>query len=94
MSKGPLAAGKKNYLHPFRSFAQQRRHGVQTSIVRIDQRIVEDQRNGGAAIAEEIREGETGQHGELLLGAPAQRDAILTLAGTRYRRKRETLVKR
>lgn len=51
MPECPIAAGQHNHLHPLRDFIEDIDHQIQPGIVRIGERVVQDQGNGQQAPA-------------------------------------------
>lgn len=71
MTEGAFAAGEEDDLHPPGGLTEKRRHGIEPGVVRIDERIVEDERHRGATILQQIGKGQPSEDCELLLRAPA-----------------------
>lgn len=69
MAECSIATSQKDYLHPFGSLAQDFDHQIKPSIIRINERIIEDERNRPTLFQKHICERDPRQHRELLLSA-------------------------
>lgn len=69
MPERAVPASQHNHLHPLRDLNKDVDHHIQPGIVRIDERVVQDQGHRLALGQQEVGERNPRQHGQLLLGA-------------------------
>jgi len=68
MPERAVAASQQDNLHSRRRFGQDFDHRVETTIIGIDQRVVQDQRHGLTLLEQKVGERDPGEDSELLLG--------------------------
>src|SRR3546814_10897492 len=84
MSEGAITAGEKDDLHAACGLRQNFDHRVETGIVGVDQRIVQDQRHGLPLLQQHIGECNPCDDGKFLLSAARQaRAAFVARKSTR-----------